>query len=70
MTKISYEDYLRLIGDPETTRERLLDLVIVARGEGGLDFEIRPDPEKVDLSPARTRRFWSARATAGSSSRC
>lgn len=49
MPKISYAEYLNLARDPETDDDVLLSFSLVKRGEGGFDFSIKPDPEKVEM---------------------
>lgn len=49
MSKITYKKYLELARDPETDDDHLLSFSRIERGEGGFDFAIKPDPEKVDL---------------------
>jgi len=50
MPKITYEEYLRLCKNPDTPDEVILSYSQVERGEGGFDYKIQPDPDKVDLS--------------------
>ena len=49
--KISYDDYLKMMRDPEIEDEIILEYMNVVSGEGGFDFEVEPNPDKVDLSP-------------------
>lgn len=50
MSKISYSKYLEIARDPETTDETLLLYSKIELGEGGFDFTIKPDPERVELT--------------------
>ena len=52
MAKISYSEYLEIIRNPETTDEEIIALTRIEKGAGGFDFQIRPDPKKVELSPS------------------
>lgn len=49
MPKITYDDYLKLARNPNTEESVLLSYSHIVRGEGGFDFKIAPDPEKVEL---------------------
>lgn len=49
--KISYPDYLALLSDPATTDEQILAVSVVRKGRSGFDFELRPDPKKVAMTP-------------------
>lgn len=51
MSKISFEDWVRLASDP-SQRAVFKHFSTVEKGEGGFDFRIVPDPEKVDMSTA------------------
>lgn len=50
MSKITYSHYLELARNPETEEDVLLSFSRIERGQGGFDFTIRPDPEKVELT--------------------
>ena len=50
MSKISYSEYLEIARNPETSDETLLSYSKVELGEGGFDFTIKADPEKVELT--------------------
>jgi len=52
MEKITYSEYLDLIRDPDTTNDELKKYVRIVQGEGGFDFTIEPDPDKVIVTPA------------------
>ena len=54
MQKMKYDEYLELIRDPSTDIDIIRGLVIAERGEGGLDFVIKPDPDKVEMSAIDT----------------
>ena len=49
MSKITYDEYLKLARNPDTSDEELLTFSRIVRGEGVFDFKILPDPEKVEL---------------------
>jgi len=49
MSKITYDEYLKIIRNPDTSEEVLISYSKVEKGEGGFDFKIVPDPEKVEL---------------------
>jgi hypothetical protein len=59
MGKISYQEYLALLTrSPEVDQEafdrqsaEILEYSVVKKGEGGFEFELRPDPDKVELDP-------------------
>lgn len=47
---ISYDEFLRLLEDPDTSIETLREYVIAAPDSlGGFNPEVMPDPEKVDM---------------------
>lgn len=50
MSKITYDEYLKLARNPETEDEVLLSYSLIERGEGGFDFTFKADPEKVELT--------------------
>jgi len=52
MDKITYSEYLDMVRDHQTTDEQLLDFVRIVKGEGGFDFTIEPDPDKVLMTLA------------------
>lgn len=52
MSKISYQEYLALISNPDTTDEQIAAYSLIVKGEGGFDFQLQPDPGKVEISPA------------------
>lgn len=51
MTKISYDEYLALVREPETPEETILELSIVRRGDTAFAPEIVPNPDKVEMTP-------------------
>lgn len=59
MTKISYLDYMSLFTDPvdgdaeafEAQSAKILEYSIVVKGRNGFEFNLRPDPQKVELDP-------------------
>ncbi len=54
MDKISLEKYEELVTDPSTTSERILELSVVKKtGDGGFDFVLVPNPDKVQLTKAQ-----------------
>ncbi len=50
MTKITYDEYLKLARDPLIEDETLLSFSILVPGDGGFDFTFRADPDKVNLT--------------------
>lgn len=48
--KISYEEYLQLVRDPEISDEEIARYSMVRKGPGGLSFTIYPDPKKVEMT--------------------
>ena len=50
MAKISYDEYLRMLRDPDTPEERILEHSVVRKGEGAFDPQLAPDPEKVEMT--------------------
>ena len=50
MSKITYSEYLDLARDPETDDDILLSYSRIERGQGGFDFMIKPDSDKVELT--------------------
>lgn len=52
MSKISIADYFAMLADLSVPEERIVEYSIVVRGEGGFDFELAPNPEKVELTQA------------------
>ncbi len=59
MSKITYSEYLDLARDPETDDDVLLSYSRIERGQGGFDFTIKPDPEKVEIT-AEDEEFENA----------
>jgi hypothetical protein len=51
MAKISFDEYLALVRDPDTPEERILELSKIERGETAFAPRIVPDPEKVSMTP-------------------
>jgi hypothetical protein len=49
MPKITRDEYLKLAHNPDTSEEELISYSRIEKGEGGFDFKIVPDPEKVEL---------------------
>lgn len=49
MTKINYDEYLKLARNPDSKDEELLSYSKIVKGTGGFDFKIVPDPDKVSL---------------------
>jgi hypothetical protein len=54
MHKISYSDFLELLGDPETRSDDINRYVIVVPGKTGFDFLVKPNPEYVEMTPLET----------------
>lgn len=50
MAKISFSDYFALASDISVPEEKILEYSIIRKGKGGFDFELKPDPKKVELS--------------------
>lgn len=50
MSKITYSEYLELSRNPEISDDELLSYSRIERGQGGFDFSVKPDPEKVEMS--------------------
>ncbi|MCH9699609.1 MAG: hypothetical protein K0U68_16040 [Gammaproteobacteria bacterium] len=50
MPKITFTEYLELARNPETDDDVLLSFSRIEHGQGGFDFTIKPDPEKVELT--------------------
>ena len=51
MSKITFEDYQRMLLNDEVEDLEILEFSEIVKGEGGFDFELKPDPEKVEMSP-------------------
>ena len=51
MSKITFNEYLEIVRNPETDDNTILSLSIVEKGQGGFDYTIKPDPQKVELTP-------------------
>jgi N-acetylmuramoyl-L-alanine amidase len=49
MPKITYDEYLKLARNPDTSEDELISYSRIEKGVGGFDFKIVPDPEKVEL---------------------
>lgn len=54
MEKISYSDFLERIRDPNISDSDMASYVVVVPGEKGLDFEIRANPELVEMTQTET----------------
>ena len=50
MERISYDEYRRMVLDPETPEERILEYSKVEKGANAFDLTLKPDPAKVDMS--------------------
>jgi len=50
MSKISYRDYRDLIENPETDDDTIMQYSTIQKGEGGFDFQLIPDPDKVHIT--------------------
>lgn len=50
MAKITYDEYLALVRDPDTPEEQILELSKIERGETAFSPKIVPDPEKVAMT--------------------
>ena len=49
--KISYSEYLEMIRSPDLDDEELLKYSVIEKGSGGFEFTLKPDPQKVELTP-------------------
>lgn len=49
--KITYAEFIEKTWDPDITEDDLRPYLKVVPGKGGLDFEVRIDPTKVEMSP-------------------
>ncbi len=52
MEKITYSEYLDMVRNPDTSNDELLKYVRIVKGEGGFEFTIEPDPDRVIMTPA------------------
>jgi len=50
VSKISFMKYLELAANLDVSDEDILSYSIIVKGEGAFDFELKPDPEKVEMS--------------------
>lgn len=50
MAKISYDEYLRMLRDPNTPDETILEHSVVKKGDGAFDPQLAPDPAKVAMT--------------------
>ena len=50
MSKISYLEYQQMFLNDEVRDEEILAFSQVVKGEGGFDWELAPDPDKVEIS--------------------
>lgn len=50
MSRISYQDYLSIISDPNTSEEEIMRYSMVKKGEGGFDFQVVANPDKVEMT--------------------
>ena len=50
MSKISYDQFLLLVRNPNSDLEEIKQYLLIEPGEGGFSFKLRPDPDKVELS--------------------
>jgi N-acetylmuramoyl-L-alanine amidase len=57
--KITYDDYLSMIRDPNAADSDILACSVVASGRGAFDMALRPDPQKVKMT-AEDRQFDAA----------
>ena len=48
--RISFDEYLKLVRDPDTPDEKIAEYSIVSRGESAFAPELQPNPELVELS--------------------
>lgn len=48
--KVTYDEYLKMLRDPEIPDERIVEYSIVVRGESAFAPELQPNPERVELS--------------------
>lgn len=51
MSKITYNEYFAMVTDPDVSEEEIMSYSIVVKGENAFDFELKADPEKVQMSP-------------------
>ena len=58
MAKITFQQWVNLLTDPETTNEEIMAVSLIKRGEGGLDFSIVPNPEFVELGDTEEESFF------------
>lgn len=51
MTRITYDEYLAMLRDPDVPDSRILEFSVVKKGDAGpFDPEIAPDPDKVEMT--------------------
>ena len=50
MPKISFMEYFEMATDPDVSEDELMSFSKVVKGEGAFDFELKPDPDKVEMS--------------------
>ncbi len=52
MVKITYDDYLKMLRDPDTPDEEIAKYSTVERGASAFAPELRPNPDMVEMTPA------------------
>jgi N-acetylmuramoyl-L-alanine amidase len=50
MAKISYDDYLRMLRNPDTSDQEIMDYSVVVPGATAFEPEIRPNPDLVEMT--------------------
>lgn len=68
MAKITYDEYLALIREPDTPEQTILEYSLVRRGESAFAPEIVANPDKVEMAPAE-RELENAMAIGNSMAR-
>ena len=48
--KITYAEWLEMVADPDTAKERILEYSVIVKGNGGFDFLLRPNPDLVEMT--------------------
>ncbi len=51
MAKIAYDDYLKMLRDPDTPDQEILKYSIIGRGVSAFAPELSPNPDLVEMSP-------------------
>ena len=52
MSKITYDEYRKMLLNGDVDDQQILEYSLIVKGEGGFDFVLLPDHDRVEMTPA------------------